>query len=55
MTQEQLLGIVRHILTAAGGIIIARGLVSEALWEQIAGAALTVAGLVWSILSKKKS
>jgi hypothetical protein len=53
--KDQILGIVRHALTFAGGIIVAKGLVDDALFQEILGAAMTLVGAVWSIVSKKKS
>lgn len=55
MNQEQILGVVRHILTFVGGILIAKGLLAEALTEEIIGGVMTLAGTVWSIFSKKKA
>jgi hypothetical protein len=53
LTKEQLLGIVRHTLTFVGGILLAKGLASEATINEISGAAITLVGAIWSILSKK--
>jgi len=52
LTKEQILGITRHILTFAGGILVMKGLMSEGTMTEIIGAALTVVGGVWSILEK---
>jgi len=54
MTQEQVLGVVRHVLTAVGGILIAKGLVGEGNWTELTGAVMTLAGVIWSIKSKAK-
>jgi hypothetical protein len=53
--KEQTLGLIRHALTFVGGIIVAKGLVDESLIQEVTGAAMTILGAVWSILSKKKS
>lgn len=53
MTQEQFLGVVRHVLTAAGGILIAQGLVQDGMWTELTGATLSLVGVLWSFLSKK--
>ena len=53
--QERVLGVVRHILTFAGGYAVAKGYIDEANIEAVIGAVITVVGTVWSILAKKKS
>lgn len=53
MNKEQILGLVRHILTFAGGIIIAKGLASDEMMSELIGGLMTVVGTTWSILSKK--
>jgi hypothetical protein len=52
--KPQISGIIRHILTFAGGIIVAKGLVSETLAVELVGSLSGIIGLVWSVLSKKK-
>jgi len=52
-TQERTLGIVRHILTFAGGYAVAKGYIDEANIETVIGAVITVVGTVWSIIAKK--
>jgi hypothetical protein len=53
--KDQVLGIVRHALTFVGGIIVAKGLVDDVLFQEIAGGVITLVGAVWSIASKKKA
>lgn len=55
MTKDQVLGLIRHVLTFGGGILIAKGLVSEAASTEIIGAVITLVGSVWSVLSKRAS
>lgn len=55
VTQDQVVGIVRHALTFVGGIIVAKGLASDAYVQEIIGGAMTIIGVVWSIFSKKAS
>lgn len=50
---EKLLGLIRHVLTFVGGIIVAKGLVDENLSQEIIGGLMTVVGGVWSVLAKK--
>ena len=54
MTKEQIQGLVRHLLTFVGGIVIMKGLATEAVVQELIGAALTIFGTVWSIASKQK-
>ena len=51
--KEQVLGLVRHALTCLGGVLIAKGLASDAQISEMIGAAVTLVGTVWSVLSKK--
>lgn len=53
--KDQILGLIRHALTFAGGIIVAKGLVDDAMFQEILGASMTLVGAVWSIVSKKKA
>lgn len=54
-TKEQFLGIVRHSLTFIGGILIMKGIVDDALLNEIIGGVTTLAGAIWSIVAKNKS
>jgi hypothetical protein len=53
MTKEQILGLVRHVLTFVGGYFISKGLLDDATSTEIIGATITLVGSVWSVLSKK--
>jgi hypothetical protein len=53
MTKEQILGIIRHALTFAGGILITKGIIDEAAFTELSGAALTLVGVIWSVVAKK--
>lgn len=53
--KEQTLGLIRHALTFVGGIIVAKGLVDESLFQEVLGAIMTLAGAAWSYVSKKKA
>jgi hypothetical protein len=50
---EKTLGIIRHILTFAGGLIVTKGYISESLVEELIGGIVTIIGTIWSIKSKK--
>jgi hypothetical protein len=54
LTKEQILGIVRHSLTFIGGILITKGLIDEATVTEIIGGAITLTGLIWSVIVKNK-
>ena len=54
MTKEQILGIVRHILTFAGGFLVVKGYLDEGLLNEAVGGALALAGTIWSIVDKNK-
>jgi len=53
MTQEQWMGILRHGFTLIGGILIAKGVISESAAFDISGVALTLIGLVWSVIKNR--
>lgn len=46
--------LMRHGLTTAGGTLVSKGLMSTDDLSTGVGAVLTLAGIIWSILSKKK-
>jgi hypothetical protein len=52
MNKEQILGIVRHVLTFVGGILITKGLVDETFVTEIVGGLSTIIGAVWSFFVK---
>jgi hypothetical protein len=54
MAKEQVLGIIRHVITFAGGILVVKGLVDEAMVQEVLGGILGLVGTVWSIVDKKK-
>jgi len=52
MTKDQILGVVRHLLTFFGGILVTKGLIDETLVTEIIGGLSTLIGAVWSFISK---
>ena len=50
---EKIKGILRHILTFAGGYLVTAGIIDEALLMEVVGALITLTGFVWSFISKK--
>jgi hypothetical protein len=53
MNKEQVLGVIRHTLTFVGGILIVRGIATEAMTEEVIGAVITAIGAVWSLIKNK--
>jgi hypothetical protein len=47
-------GVVRHVLTAAGGGLVAEGSLAQSDLNAGIGAVLTVIGIAWSVMEKKK-
>lgn len=55
MNKESILGFVRHVLTFGGGYLSADGLATGDEITAGVSAIITLAGLVWSILDKRKN
>lgn len=53
MKSDQVAGIVRAIIAAAGGYFVGKGLIDSANVEVIGGAIATIVTAVWSVWSKK--
>ena len=51
MNNEALNSIIRHVITTAGGILTAKGIGDESVWQAVAGAVAAIAG--WFMLRKK--
>lgn len=54
MKKEQILGIIRHTLTFAGGVLVTKGLIDEGMVTELSGSAMTLIGGIWSIIDKSK-
>lgn len=52
MNKEQKLGVIRHVLTFVGGILLAKGLVDESLMTDLVASIMVIIGGVWSVASK---
>ena len=50
-----LTSLIRHGLTAAGGFLVAKGLASADQVAELAGAAVTIVGVILSMLKNKKT
>jgi len=53
MDQEYLTALVRHILTAVGGFVAARGITDNNTVETIIAGAVALTGVIWSLLHKR--
>lgn len=53
--KDIIFGIVRHLLTVFGGILVSKGYTDETTVTSVVGAVMTIVGFVWSIWNKKKS
>ena len=53
LSKEQWMGIIRHVLTFGGGILITKGLIDEGVWAEVSGGVITLVGAIWSIVAKK--
>lgn len=50
----EILGVVRHVLTAIGGAAVAKGYIDAAGLDTLIGAFIGIAGVAWSIIEKRK-
>ena len=50
-----IMGVVRHLLTAAGGYLVAQGALDAAAAETLVGAGVSIVGVVWSVWDKRGS
>ena len=55
MNKDQILGIVRHVLTFGGGLLVMKGVVEDDIIQDVTGAAITFVGTVWSFIDKLKA
>lgn len=51
---SMLMGIIRHVLTALGGGLVASGDLDPQSLEVAVGAGMTLIGLLWSLIEKRK-
>jgi hypothetical protein len=62
MTNEQILGTVRHLMTAVGPLLVALGVTTAGSWEtwmgtimNVAGPILTLVGFFWSMTKNSRT
>jgi hypothetical protein len=54
MTKEQVVGVIRHVFTFVGGILVIKGFIDESMVQELLGGVVALVGTVWSIVDKKK-
>lgn len=52
MTIDIVLGLVRHALTFAGGLLVTKGLADASVVNEGVGAIVSLIGIAWSIRAK---
>lgn len=52
--QAVIAGLIRHAITAIGGGLVTSGTLSDSDLQAVIGAVLTIFGVVWSIIQKRK-
>lgn len=55
MKKEVFLAVLRHLLNAIGVAVAAHGYTTDATWQTLSGATLTLAAAAWSILEKNQN
>jgi hypothetical protein len=55
MNREQVLGLLRHLLTVLGGGLVAKGFIEESILLEGVGSITSIIGIVWSIADKRKT
>ncbi len=53
LSKSQLLGVLRHVLTFTGGVLVTQGLLETGVMTEFVGGIMTLAGAVWSVIEKK--
>jgi hypothetical protein len=55
MNQEQVLGLLRHVLTVMGGALVTKGLIDESMLLEGVGLVTSIVGFIWSFAAKRKA
>lgn len=53
MNKNEIYGVVRTILAAAGGVLVGKGYIDSETAVALAGAIATIAAAAWSVKSKR--
>jgi len=51
---DKIKGLLRHVLTFAGGYLVTQGIIDEQTLTEVVGAVITLAGFAWSWIDKKE-
>jgi hypothetical protein len=55
MNKLRILGLIRHLLTFAGGYFVASGKLDEGTVNEATAAGVTLIGVIWSLIAPEKS
>lgn len=55
LSNEQWLGVVRHLFSAFGAVLATKGWASDDQVQELTGTVLASIAIIWSIYSKSKS
>jgi hypothetical protein len=55
ITQDQVAGLIRHVVTVLGTLFVARGWAGGAYLDIVAGALATIGGAAWSVVAKAQA
>lgn len=47
-------GIIRHLLTAGGGVFVSKGILDASQIDVVVGAVIAIFGVAWSVFDKRK-
>ncbi len=51
---QMIVAVFRHLLQIAAGALVAKGVIDEAVAQQLVGLGVSICTLVWYVWSKKK-
>ncbi len=54
MNRDLIFALIRHLLTFVGSLLVTKGVIDAGQAETVVGAAVSLAGVIWSVLDKKK-
>lgn len=50
-----ILGVIRHLLTTGGGVLVANGMLTDGQAATATGAIVALAGVAWSVFDKRRA
>lgn len=53
MSPDQIMGIIRAVLTFIGGTLVTQGTITSSMENQIIGGVMALVGVIWSIIAKQ--